>query len=257
MSLKGRTILVTGAASGIGLATARAAGEAGAARLILVDRDEAALRAATSGLAADLLVGDVADEHFWQQAAPALAGLDHAVVNAGVAGAGVIATLAFAEWRRILSVNLDGAFLTMQAAMRAMTRRDTTERETGGGSIVAVASAAGIKAEPGIAAYAASKAGLIQLVRVAAKEGAPRRIRVNAIAPAGVETPVWDAVPMFADRAAAIGRDAAFAELAALATPLGRYAKPDEVAAQIMFLLSDDAVLMTGSVLVSDGGYTL
>lgn len=251
MSLKGRTILVTGAASSIGLATARAAGEAGA-RLILVDRDDTALRAATSGLAADLLVGDVADEHFWQDAAPALAVLDHAVVNAGVAGAGAIATLAFAEWRRILSVNLDGAFLTMQAAMRAMT-----QRETDGGSIVAVASAAGIKAEPGIAAYAASKAGLIQLVRVAAKEGAARRIRVNAIAPAGVETPVWDAVPMFADRAAAIGRDAAFAELAALATPLGRYAKPEEVAAQVMFLLSNDAALMTGSVLVSDGGYTL
>jgi NAD(P)-dependent dehydrogenase (short-subunit alcohol dehydrogenase family) len=247
MSLKGRTILVTGAASGIGLATARAAGEAGAARLILVDRDEAALKAATSGLAANLLVGDVADEHFWQQAAPALAGLDHAVVNAGVAGAGAIATLAFAEWRRILSVNLDGAFLTMQAAMRAMTQRDTTERETGGGG----------DRDDRSAAYAASKAGLIQLVRVAAKEGAPRRIRVNAIAPAGVETPVWDAVPMFADRAAAIGRDAAFAELAALATPLGRYARPEEVAAQIMFLLSDDAALMTGSVLVSDGGYTL
>ncbi|KAK0341161.1 hypothetical protein LTR94_027558 [Friedmanniomyces endolithicus] len=78
-----------------------------------------------------------------------------------------------------------------------------------GGAIVATTSAAGIKAEPGVAAYGASKAGLIQLVKVAAKEGAADRIRVNAIAPAGVETPVWDAVPMFADRAAAIGRDAA------------------------------------------------
>ena len=95
----------------------------------------------------------------------------------------------------------------------------------GGGSIVAVASAAGIKAEAGVAAYGASKAGLIHLARVAAKEGAARGIRVNAIAPAGVETPVWDAVPMFATRAAEIGRDAAFAELAAMATPLGRYAQ--------------------------------
>jgi len=256
MSPKGRTILITGAASGIGFATARAAADAGAARLILIDRDGEGLATATAGIAADRLVGDVADERFWQDAAPMLAGLDHAVVNAGVAGAGAIVALDFAEWRRILSVNLDGAFLTIQAAMRAMSD-DGPQRRTGGGSIVAVASAAGIKAEPGIAAYAASKAGLIQLVRVAAKEGAARRIRVNAIAPAGVETPVWDGVPMFADRAAAIGRDAAFAELAALATPLGRYARPGEVAAQIMFLLSDDAALMTGSVLVSDGGYTL
>lgn len=240
-------VLVTGAASGIGLATATLLADS-AERLVLVDRDADALAALTLPCSVDLVPGDVADEAFWDEAAPYLGGLTHAVINAGVAGAGAIAGLAFAEWRRILSVNLDGAFLTMRAAMRAID---------GAGAIVAVASAAGIKAEPGIAAYAASKAGLIQLVRVAAKEGAGRGLRVNAIAPAGVETPVWDAVPMFADRAAEIGRDAAFAEMAAAATPLGRYAKPEETARQIAFLLSDDAALMTGSVLVSDGGYTL
>ena len=240
-------VLVTGAASGIGLATATLLADS-AERLVLVDRDADALAALTLPCSVDLVPGDVADEAFWDEAAPYLGGLTHAVINAGVAGAGAIAGLAFAEWRDILSVNLDGAFLTMRAAMRAID---------GAGAIVAVASAAGIKAEPGIAAYAASKAGLIQLVRVAAKEGAGRGLRVNAIAPAGVETPVWDAVPMFADRAAEIGRDAAFAEMAAAATPLGRYAKPEETARQIAFLLSDDAALMTGSVLVSDGGYTL
>ena len=239
--------LVTGAASGIGLATATLLADT-AERLILVDRDADALARVALPCTVDLLPGDVADEDFWESAAPYLGGLTHAVVNAGVAGAGAIVGLDFAEWRRILSVNLDGAFLTIRAAMRAID---------GAGAIVAVASAAGIKAEPGIAAYAASKAGLIQLVRVAAKEGAARRLRVNAIAPAGVETPVWDAVPMFADRAAEIGRDAAFAELAAMATPLGRYARPEETARQVAFLLSDDAALMTGSVLVSDGGYTL
>ena len=239
--------LVTGAASGIGLATATLLADT-AERLILVDRDADALARVALPCTVDLLPGDVADEDFWESAAPYLGGLTHAVVNAGVAGAGAIAGLNFAEWRRILSVNLDGAFLTIRAAMRAID---------GAGAIVAVASAAGIKAEPGIAAYAASKAGLIQLVRVAAKEGAARRLRVNAIAPAGVETPVWDAVPMFATRAAEIGRDAAFAELAAMATPLGRYARPEETARQVAFLLSDDAALMTGSVLVSDGGYTL
>ncbi len=244
-----RAFLVTGAASGIGLAVARLLAERGAARLVLVDRDAAALARVDLGCTLVFLPGDVADEALWDEAAAVLTGVDGAVINAGVAGAGAIAALPLAEWRRILSVNLDGAFLTMRAAMRAMAGR--------AGAIVAVASAAGIKAEPGVAAYGASKAGLIQLVKVAAREGAAQRLRVNAIAPAGVETPVWDAVPMFADRAAAIGRDAAFAELAAMATPLGRYAKPEEIAAQVAFLLSDAAALMTGAVLVSDGGYTL
>ena len=246
MEFAGRTILVTGAASGIGLAVARLLEANGAARLILVDRDSAALGALAFACMTDAIVGDVADEALWNRID--LQGIDHAVVNAGVAGAGAIADLSFDTWRHILSINLDGAFLTLRAALRGMA---------GGGSIVVVASAAGIKPEPGVAAYGVSKAGLIHLARVAAKEAAPRGIRVNAIAPAGVETPVWDAVPMFAERAAAIGRDAAFTELAAMATPLGRYAKPEEIAAQIAFLLSDDAALITGTTMVSDGGYTL
>ncbi len=248
--LRDRSFLVTGAASGIGLATARHLADLGATRLVLADADAAALARVDLGCTLDLLPGDVRDEAFWDDAAAVLAGIDGAVVNAGVAGAGPIATLPLDEWRRILSVNLDGAFLTLRAALRAMTQRS-------GGAIVTVASAAGVKAEPGVAAYGASKAALIQLTKVAAKEGAASNIRVNAIAPAGVETPVWDAVPMFADRAAAIGRDATFAELAAMATPLGRYAKPEEIAAQIAFLLSDAAATITGSVLLSDGGYTL
>lgn len=241
-----RLALVTGAASGIGRAVAERLA-IGGARLLLVDRDADALAALP--LESERMVGDVADESLWDRLAPALAGLDLAVVNAGVAGAAPIADLDFAEWRRILAVNLDGAFLTLRAAMRAMQGR--------GGAIVATASAAGLKAEPGVAAYGASKAALIHLVRIAAREGAAHRIRVNAIAPGGVETPVWDTVPMFADRAAAIGRDAAFAELAALATPLGRYARSDEIAGQIAWLLSDACALVTGVTHLVDGGYTL
>ncbi|MES2442729.1 MAG: SDR family oxidoreductase [Pseudomonadota bacterium] len=239
-----RTALITGAASGIGLAVARHLAAEGASKLILVDRDSLPTDFACETIAAQ---GDIRDEAFWDSLD--LTNLDHAVVNAGVAGAGLIADLAYDEWRRILSVNLDGAFLTLRAAMRAMKRR--------GGSIVLTASATGVKAEPGVAAYGASKAALLHLAKIAAREGARDNIRVNAIAPAGVETPVWDAVPMFAERAAEIGRDAAFAEMAKAATPLGRYARPGEIAAQIAFLLSDAAALITGATLVSDGGYTL
>jgi len=246
MRFEGKTILVTGAASGIGRATAELLAREGARRLVLVDTNSEALEALGLNCEVERLAGDVADPLFWSGVK--IGELDHAAINAGVAGAGLITDLDFDEWRRILSVNLDGAFLSLQAALRAM--RD-------GGSIVTIASAAGLKPEPGVAAYAASKAGLIQLTRVAAKESAARRIRVNAIAPGGVETPVWDAVPMFADRAREIGRDAAFAELAEMATPLGRYATAEEVAEQIAFLLSDQAATITGSVLVSDGGYTL
>lgn len=241
-TFSGKSILITGAASGIGLAVAHHCADHGAARLILVDRDSV-----PADFAHEAVTGDVRDETLWDRLD--LAGLDHAVVNAGVAGAGTIADLSLEAWRHILSINLDGAFLTLRAAMRAMRGR--------GGSIVLTASAAGVKAEPGVAAYGASKAALIHLAKVAAKEGAPHGIRINAIAPAGVETPVWDAIPMFAERAAQIGRDAAFAEMAKMATPLGRYAKPEEIARQIGFLLSDQSALVTGATLISDGGYTL
>ena len=247
----GAMILITGAASGIGAASALRLAEAGA-RLILSDRDEAALSAfaASVGDGHRQLVGDVADESFWKSAD--LAGLTHALVNAGIGAGGPIESLDFAEWRRVLSINLDGAFLTLQAAMRAIR---ATAR---GGAIVLTASAAGVKAEPGIAAYGASKAAVIHLAKIAAKEGAGANIRVNAIAPGGVETPIWSDLPFFRDLVASTGSEAAAYEaMAKMATPLGRYARPEEIAAQIAFLLSDEAAYITGACLVADGGYSL
>jgi 2-keto-3-deoxy-L-fuconate dehydrogenase len=242
-------VLITGAASGIGAATATRLAEAGARKLILMDRDEDRLRDFAFSLPCErqIRIGDVADESLWER--EDLTGLTHAVINAGIGAGGPITDTSFADWRRVMSINLDGVFLTLQASMKAM-------RETGG-SIVLTASAAGVKAEPGIAAYGASKAAVIHLARIAAKEGAPLGIRVNAIAPGGVETPIWQAVPFFAEMAARQGKEAAFKAMGAMATPLGRYAKPEEIAAQITFLLSDDAAFMTGACLVSDGGYSL
>lgn len=242
--------LVTGAASGIGRATAELlAGKNHA--LVLVDLGD--LGDILPGCAdVTRLTGDVSDEAFWADSAPDLAGLTHAVVNAGVSTAGPIAGIEFAEWRRVMATNLDGAFLTLRAAMRAI-------RESGGPrAIVLTASVAGIKPEPGVAAYGASKAGVIQLARTAAKELAGEGIRVNAIAPGGVDTPIWDGMPFFEGLIASEGsREAAITAMARMATPLGRYASAREIAAQIAFLLSDDAATITGSVLTSDGGYSL
>ncbi|HEV7341841.1 MAG TPA: SDR family oxidoreductase [Sphingopyxis sp.] len=231
-----KTALVTGHASGIGAATATMlAGEG--ARVVGVDLSEGQ---------------DVADPALWQQLASDLTDIDIAVVNAGIATAAPLVDLDFADWRRTLSVNLDGAMLGVQAAMRAMIGHGR------GGAIVVTASIAGLKAEPGTAAYAASKAGAIHLARVAAKEGAPHGIRVNAIAPGGVDTPIWDDMEFFAQMVAELGsRTAATAAMAQIATPLGRWATADEIAAQIAFLLSDAAATITGSVLTSDGGYSL
>jgi len=239
-------ILVTGAASGIGGATAHLLAERGA-RLVVMDRDAAGL---TQFGGSQQVVGDVADPALWTQAR--LAGLTHAVINAGIGAEGAIEDISFDAWRRIMAVNLDGAFLSLQAAMRAI-------RATGlGGAIVVTASAAGFKPEPRIGAYAASKAAVIQLARVAAKEGAAARIRVNAIAPGGVETPIWSSQPFFQELTRAHGGEGgAYAALAGVGTPLGRFAKPREIAAQIAFLLSEEAAFTTGTCLVADGGYSL
>ena len=242
--------LITGAASGIGRAVAELLASKGHA-LVLVDIGGlGAVAADRSNIVR--LTGDVSDERFWADSESELSGLTHAVVNAGVSSSGTITGLDFGEWRRVMAVNLDGAFLTLRSAIRAISAG------TGPRAIVLTASVAGIKPEPGVAAYGSSKAAVIQLTKVAAKEVAAEGIRINAIAPGGVDTPIWDEMPLFADLIASEGsRAAAMAALAKMATPLGRYASAEEIAAQIAFLLSDEAATITGVVLTSDGGYSL
>ena len=249
LDFSGKSILVTGAASGIGAACVAWLTEHGAARLVLLDRDEAGLLRLAPRCEVAHYAGDVADPSLWERIEAETEALDHAVINAGIAAGSPIAESAFDDWRRVLAVNLDGAFLALRTALRLMPD---------GGSAVLTASVAGIKAEPNTAAYAASKAAVVQLAKVAAKEAAPRRIRVNAIAPGGVDTPIWDGLPFFQGLVAQTGsRAAAIEAMAGMATPLARYAQPEEIAGQIGFLLSDMARNVTGTVLVSDGGYSL
>ena len=248
-----QTALVTGAASGIGLATARLLEASGAAPIVVTDWIGETLKSATAELKGAIrLAGNVADDGFWDDAMPHLGDLRLAVVNAGVSSSGTIEALDLTEWRRVMSANLDGAFLTLRAAIRAMKGHGK------GGAIVVTASASGLKAEQGIAAYGASKAGVLHLARIAAKEGAPHNIRVNAIAPAGVKTPIWRDAQFFTDLVRQTGsEEEAFAHIAKAGTPLGRFASAVEIAAQIAFLLSDEAATITGTTLTSDGGYLL
>lgn len=253
--------LVTGAGSGIGAATAKRLVSEGIRRLVLTDRDGASVAGVAASLNLDprdvmTAAFNVADETAWAANCTVIrerfGRLDLAVANAGVTSDGTIAASSFAEWRRVMSTNLDGVFLTLKSCMKLM------EEGRQGGSIVVVSSVTGMKAQIGTASYGASKAAVRQLAKVAAKEGAANRIRVNSILPGGTETPIWRDMPFFRDQFAKTGSEQeAFDAMAAMTTPLGRYAKPEEIAGQIAFLLSETAANITGAELVSDGGYAI
>ena len=246
----GRTALVTGAASGIGAACAKALAARGAARLVLVDVDPQGMAALDLKCEVEAVVGSVADEALWADLEPRLAGLDHAVVNAGIGAGGPLADIALSEWRRVMDVNLDGAFLTLRSALRAMKAGGK------GGSIVITSSTTGVKPVPGIGPYGVSKAAVSHMARIAARENAEHAIRVNAIAPGGVDTAIWESSPDFLASVEAHGREATLKAMAGT-TPLGRFATPDQIASDILYMLSDAGSNLTGHVLVSDGGFTL
>lgn len=258
--LTGKVAVVTGAASGIGKATAQAFLREGA-RVALTDLDRDGLDGVLEELQdADVTARsyrhDVTSEDDWRRVVDdvldAWGRFDVLVNNAGIADARPLVDTSLEQWRKVMSVDLDSVFLGTRFAIEAMRRSGN------GGSIVNVSSAAGIKAGAKAAAYCASKAAVRMLTRVAALECADAKdgIRVNSICPGGVRTPIWEGLDFWETvRKNAGGNEEAWEAMTA-GIPLGRFSHPDEIARSILFLASDDSAFMTGSDLVIDGGYT-
>lgn len=254
-SFAGKVALVTGAASGIGRAVAERLARAGA-KVALADVDEPkvtrvmdSIRSAGGNALAIRL--DVTSESDWTAGMERLlrewARLDICINSAGIAFASPIPETRLADWKRVLSTNLDGVFLGTRHAMIAM-------RESGGGCIINIASAAGIKPVAGNAVYGTSKAAIRFFTRVAALEGAPLRIRVNSISPGAVATPMWESTPFWPKEAAQSGGvDEA---LKVLVRDHG-FAEPQEIAAAVLYLASDDARHVTGADLPVDNGFAI
>jgi NAD(P)-dependent dehydrogenase (short-subunit alcohol dehydrogenase family) len=233
--------------------------------VVLADRDLAGATAAAEGIQAAggealALALDVTSEAQWDEAVAAVlarwGGLDIAVLAAGISHGSPVTDTDFGDWRRVMAVNLDGCFLGLRAAARAMKGRATAERE---GRIVLISSASGRKSTPGAAAYAASKAGVSMLARSAALELAEHHIRVNAVLPGGVRTAMWEAMPFFQDLVASQGSlEGAWQAMEAQSPGPGqkRFAHPEEIAEGVRYLVSDAGRFATGVELVLDGGYS-
>ena len=234
MRLENKVAIVTGAASGIGKAAAALFRQEGA-QVVAADMAEGeGIIAADAGSDADVrrLVDTAVGEH---------GGLDIFFANAGVSGG--LASLfeqSAEDWEAILRTNLIGPFLAIKHAAPHMRAR-------GGGSIICTASVAGIRAGAGGPAYSASKAGVMNLVKVAATQVAGANIRVNAICPGLIETGMTQAIY---DNARAAGREDLIGHL----NPLKRGGVPDEIARAALFLASDESSYVNGHALVVDGG---
>jgi NAD(P)-dependent dehydrogenase (short-subunit alcohol dehydrogenase family) len=245
-----KVALVTGASSGIGRATARALGDEGAAvvlagrRVERLEAEAAAIRA--RGGRAATVAGDVREAaacaRFVEQARASFGGLDLLVNAAGVIGSGGVLETDAAAWDRVMDSNLRSIHL--------MTRAASSELVSRHGAIVNLSSVAGPRPYANLLAYCVSKAGVDQYTRCAALDLAPHGVRVNAVNPGVVVTElhtVSNAVPDYA----------AFLERSKTTHPLGRVGQPEEVAALILFLLSDECGWVTGSTVGIDGGRAL
>jgi NAD(P)-dependent dehydrogenase (short-subunit alcohol dehydrogenase family) len=239
--LTGKVAIVTGGGSGIGRACAALLVDRGA-RVLIADVDRAGAERAAAELGESVAAhqADVTDPQACDEmvaaARSAFGRLDLAVNNAGIGGERArIAEIELDDWRRVLTVNLDGVFCCLRAEIAAML-------EDGGGAIVNIASTMGLVAVPEAAAYVASKHGVVGLTKAAALDYATSSIRINCVAPGVIETPL-------------VGEDLELDDIAAL-HPLGRLGQPAEVAEHVCFLLSDAARFCTGACYTVDAGWT-
>jgi 3-oxoacyl-[acyl-carrier protein] reductase len=242
----GRTVFITGAAGGMGLETARAFAAHGA-HVLLTDLDGAAVATHVAAIiaaggkadATALDVGDPASiEAAFRYADARLGRIDNLITCAAIITARRIPAMDWQHWRRVLDTNLLGTFFVVQAAMTRML-------EAGGGNIVCVASDAGVRGGGGLiadAAYAASKAGVLSLVKSVARELAGKGVRINALNPGPSDTPMHGGISTELKARIAEG------------LPMKRMGRPDDMAAAILFLCSSAASFVYGAALDADGG---
>lgn len=260
--LTGKIALVTGAASGIGRACAIALAREGAS-VALSDIDTGGMQQTrasieSGGGIAKTYPLDVTQELAWQNVLRAIerdfGGLHILVNNAGICVAGPIGETSYETWRRQFAINLDSMFFAAKNAVPLM-------EASGGGSIINMASVAGLKGIAGLAGYCASKAGVRMFTKSLALEcaAAKKNVRANSVHPGAIETPIWVKMAHGGDLPAAdvlrnsnAMEDARAASEAA--TPLGHAGVPEDIAAGVVYLASDDARFVTGIELVIDGG---
>ena len=240
----GKVVWITGAASGIGAAAARRFASEGA-RVWLADKNEAAGRAVTEELGAraafhPLDVRDLGQNEACASACVERFGrLDVAFLNAGIGTYGKAPDLDPAWWREVLAVDLDSVFYGCRAVIPQL-------RKSGGGSIVNTASISGLFGDYGLLAYNAAKGAVVNLTRALAIDHARENIRVNAVCPGPIETPMAKALVDHPVVGPEYARN----------IPMGRVGRADEIAAVVAFLASDDASYVTGANIVIDGGVT-